>query len=151
MILENQIEKKKKLFYCVYQNLTKGGGMKTLSVLSIIMLVLSLSFIVVPDSIAKDQLALKNRLSYLNDTPEVSVVKYIDNQVYIGFNDRPFDIGIIVGAAAAVGSQAYGSMISVWGCVYDGTVSNPEKWKVYNRGKCCAIGRGGQTITNRCQ
>lgn len=99
---------------------------------------------------AGDQAALKNRLAYLKDIPEVSEVKYVDNQVYIGFNRCPSDIGAIVGGAAAFGSSAYGSRITVWGCEYDKHEPNPEKWGVYGRGKCYAIARGGETRKNRC-
>jgi len=125
--------------------------MKKTLLLSVILLLFMGSFVVVvPESKAGDQAALKDRLAYLIDIPEVASVKFVGNQVYIGFNKRPLDIGIIVGAAAANGSSAYGSRISVWGCVYDKNEPNPENWGVYKRGKCYAIARDGKTRVNRC-
>lgn len=116
-----------------------------------ILLTMLLFFAFASVSLAGNKAALKNRLAYLNNIEEVSEVKFIDNQVYIGFNWPVQDMGMIVGAAAAFGSEAYGSMITVWGCEYNANISNPKNWNVYRRGKCYAIGRGGQARTNRCQ
>lgn len=58
--------------------------------------------------------ALEKRLSYLSELPEVSWVEIENNNVYIGFNAIPDDLGTIVRAAAFHGNKAIDFGVHVW-------------------------------------
>ncbi len=102
--------------------------------------------VVAPQSFAKDQQALKNRLAYLNDISEVSWVRYDRNNVYVGFNKKPRDLASIVGGAAFFGNQAYSFGVHVWAI----PANNPN-WKVGDPYYCEATGRGGRVKDNDCR
>lgn len=59
-------------------------------------IILALTLFLALSAHAQDQAALEKRLEYLNDIPEVSWVKFDGNNVHIGFNKRPSDLGSIV-------------------------------------------------------
>ena len=119
--------------------------MKRILVLSTVFVML---FIVgVPESIAGDQSALESRLAYLSDIPEISSVKLVRNNVYIGFNKRTLDMGTIVRGAAAFGNRAYGARVHVWACVFNANEPNPEKWRYY----CSATGQNGKVKKSDCR
>ena len=66
------------------------------------------------NTMAGDQDALKSRLEYLKDIPEIAWVEFDGNNVYIGFKKRPSDLRTIVNAAALWGNKAYGFGVHVW-------------------------------------
>ena len=63
--------------------------------------------------------ALKERLSYLKDLPEVSWVEFEPANVFIGFSKFPEDLKQIMNAAAVLGSKSFGFDIYVWACRAD--------------------------------
>jgi len=63
---------------------------------------------------AGDSNALKQRLAYLKDIPEISWVEFDDNNVYIGFIKPPPDLRVIINGAAAHGNRAYGRGVHIW-------------------------------------
>ena len=65
-------------------------------------------------TMARDQDALKSRLAYLKDIPEIAWVEFDGNNVYIGFKERPSDLRTIVNGAALWGNKAYGFGVHVW-------------------------------------
>jgi len=62
----------------------------------------------------RDQKALEARLAYLKDIAEISWVIFDKNNVYLGFNKIPDDMGTIVRGAALQGNKAYGFGVHVW-------------------------------------
>jgi len=96
---------------------------------------------------AGDADALAKRLSYLKDIPEVSWVKFDDNNVYIGFKTLPGDLGAIVNAAAIHGNRAIDFGVHVWAV--------PETQKNFRPGLdpsyCSATARHGKIESNSCR
>ena len=114
----------------------------------IILISLILSITLVFYAHAQDQTALEERLTYLNDIPEISWVEFDGNDVYIGFNKRPSDLGSIVRGAAAFGNKAYGFGVHVWAV--------PAAEKGWRPGKgsnsyCSATGRYGKVEKSNCR
>ncbi len=57
---------------------------------------------------------LKTALSYLQDIEEVAWVDFVGNTVYVGFSKRPYDLDLIIGAAALIGNEAIDFGVHVW-------------------------------------
>ncbi|HVO84474.1 MAG TPA: hypothetical protein VMU60_08620 [Syntrophobacteria bacterium] len=80
------------------------------TVLVVLYLVMTPAF-----TLAQDQSALSNSLSYLFDISQVAWVVYDRNQAYLGFTALSSDVEQIVRTAASIGSKACGGEVQVWG------------------------------------
>ena len=94
-----------------------------------------------------DSNALAKRLAYLKDLPEISWVKFDDNNVYIGFNTRPSDLRMIVNAAAIHGNRALGFGVHVW-AVRDFQMDFHPRW---DSSYCTATARHGKLQKSDCR
>ena len=83
--------------------------MKRLFIVSIFL------FLYIPTIIwAADLAALKLKLNYLTSLPEISWVKFNNNDIIIGLNTYPKDFRSIINAAALHGNRAYGFGVRLW-------------------------------------
>jgi len=57
---------------------------------------------------------IRASLEYLQDVPEVAWVEIQDNNVYLGFNQRPDDLRPIMAGAALNANKATGFGVHVW-------------------------------------
>ena len=93
----------------------------------------------------RDQGALKERLSYLKDIPEISWIVIVKNNVYLGFNKKINDMGAICRGAALNGNRAYGFGVHVY--AVDGHQADWRKAKHY----CRATARRGKVTRSNCK
>ena len=63
---------------------------------------------------AVDNTALRERMQYLNDMAQVSWVDFEGGDVYVGFDERPSDLAMIVNTAAAAAAKAHGKQVHVY-------------------------------------
>jgi hypothetical protein len=91
--------------------------------------------------------ALRTRLAYLKNLPDVSWVEFVTNNVYIGLKDKPEDLKSIVGDAAVAGSKVYGFAVHVFAV--------DEKYRNVEARKrpyiCQATARHGKIRENTCK
>lgn len=95
----------------------------------------------------KDQAALETRLAYLYDLEGVTDVFFDNNNVYIGFDQAPVDIGQIIRGAALNGNRAYGARVHVWACRYNSSEGDPARWPRF----CFATGQSGRVVKTDCR
>ena len=111
------------------------------------LLALTLMSFMVSVSHAEDQAALEEKLAYLKDLPEISWVKFLGNDVIIGFNEHPKDLRSIINAAALHGNKAYGFGVHVW--AVDAKYTNWDVWQ--DSAICTATARYGKIEKNTCR
>lgn len=63
---------------------------------------------------AVDNTALRQRMAYLNDMAQVSWVDFEGGDVYVGFDERPSDLPMIVNTAAAAAAKAHGKKVHIY-------------------------------------
>lgn len=93
--------------------------------------------------------AASGALAYLNtEVPEVAWVEVEGNEAFIGFKERPSDLGAVVYAAAFHGNRAIGFGFHVW--AVDATVAQ-KGWRPGDPGFICeATVRKGKVTDNSC-
>ena len=91
--------------------------------------------------------ALKHELAYLQNIPEVSWVEFDENDVYIGFNERPSDLRLIMSSAALIGNRAYGFGVHLWAVKATQRGWRPGKGSYY----CECTARYGKIKDNSCR
>ena len=96
---------------------------------------------------AADLAALKSKLNYLTSLPEISWVKFNNNDIIIGLNTYPKDLRSIMNAAALHGNSAYGFGVRLW--VVDVKYKNWNVWK--DPYICTATARYGKIEVNNCR
>jgi len=84
---------------------------------------------------ARHPAALRERLAYLKDLPDVSWVEFVTNNVYI------------VGDAAVAGSKVYGFTVHVWAVDEKYRSVEPRKRPSF----CKATARRGEIRENTCK
>jgi hypothetical protein len=96
---------------------------------------------------AKHPDALRERLAYLKDLPNVSWVEFDTNNVYIGLKEKPADLKAIVGDAAVAGSKVYGFAVHVFAVDEKYRGVEPIKRPYF----CKATARHGEIRENTCK
>ena len=96
---------------------------------------------------ARHPAALRERLAYLKDLPDVSWVEFVTNNVYIGLKNKPADLKAIVGDAAVAGSKVYGFTVHVWAVDEKYRGVEPRKRPYF----CKATARRGEIRENTCK
>ena len=91
---------------------------------------------------ARHPAALRERLAYLKDLPDVSWVEFVTNNVYIGLKNKPADLKAIVGDAAVAGSKVYGFTVHVWAVDEKYRGVEPRKRPYF----CKATARRGEMV-----
>ena len=87
---------------------------------------------------------LKEQLAYLLSVSEVAWVDIYDNNVYVGLNAVPQDLGLIVGAAALHGNRAINFGVHVW------AVNSNFRESPLDGYRCSATARYGKVQKNDC-
>lgn len=61
-----------------------------------------------------DNAALVESMQYLHNLSEVSWVEFDGGDIYVGFNERPPDLAIIVNSAIATAAKAHPKPVHIW-------------------------------------